>query len=218
MLAQLIVHTCSPTFGRHGRLALGFIFSMNRTRLHRNSAIRLYALASFCRETITYALRMHFIWPAFLITIAPRCRCPCRIQELLSESSQEQGRIPRTLDCELDADLVDSSVPVWADGQRRLCVSPFSMLHVLHSYHYLLQRGVGTQYSCHMCLPMYIFKTWGRIRDCAAIWTSLNPMSRYDVVVPCASGRCRHSVRDREGRERRGRYGKAQGFFFCVKK
>ena len=35
----------------------------------------------------------------------------CRLQERASDDHHEAGRIPRTIDCELTADLVDSCVP-----------------------------------------------------------------------------------------------------------
>ncbi len=35
----------------------------------------------------------------------------CRVQELASDDRREAGRIPRTVECELTADLVDSCVP-----------------------------------------------------------------------------------------------------------
>ena len=35
----------------------------------------------------------------------------CRLQERASDDHREAGRIPRTIDCELTADLVDSCVP-----------------------------------------------------------------------------------------------------------
>lgn len=35
----------------------------------------------------------------------------CRLQERASDDHRETGRIPRTIDCELTADLVDSCVP-----------------------------------------------------------------------------------------------------------
>ena len=34
-----------------------------------------------------------------------------RLQEIVSDDRGESGRIPRTIDCELTADLVDSCVP-----------------------------------------------------------------------------------------------------------
>lgn len=35
----------------------------------------------------------------------------CRVQELMSDDQREAGRIPRTIECELVQDLVDSCVP-----------------------------------------------------------------------------------------------------------
>lgn len=35
----------------------------------------------------------------------------CRVQELAYDDRREAGRIPRTVECELTADLVDSCVP-----------------------------------------------------------------------------------------------------------
>lgn len=35
----------------------------------------------------------------------------CRLQELMSDDQREAGRIPRTIECELVQDLVDSCVP-----------------------------------------------------------------------------------------------------------
>lgn len=34
-----------------------------------------------------------------------------RVQELISDDQRESGRIPRTIECELSQDLVDSCVP-----------------------------------------------------------------------------------------------------------
>lgn len=34
-----------------------------------------------------------------------------RVQELISDDQRESGRIPRTIECELTQDLVDSCVP-----------------------------------------------------------------------------------------------------------
>lgn len=34
-----------------------------------------------------------------------------RVQELISDDQRESGRIPRTVECELTQDLVDSCVP-----------------------------------------------------------------------------------------------------------
>lgn len=49
-----------------------------------------------------------------------------RIQELLSDDTSDCGRIPRTLDCELLDDLVDSVAP----GEN---VTVSGTLHVLDS-------------------------------------------------------------------------------------
>ena len=35
----------------------------------------------------------------------------CRVQELASDGKREAGRIPRTIECELTSDLVDSCIP-----------------------------------------------------------------------------------------------------------
>ncbi len=35
----------------------------------------------------------------------------CRIQELSEDDGREAGRIPRTIECELTSDLVDSCIP-----------------------------------------------------------------------------------------------------------
>lgn len=35
----------------------------------------------------------------------------CRIQELSGDDRREAGRIPRTIECELTSDLVDSCIP-----------------------------------------------------------------------------------------------------------
>ena len=35
----------------------------------------------------------------------------CRVQELASDGKREVGRIPRTIECELTSDLVDSCIP-----------------------------------------------------------------------------------------------------------
>lgn len=40
-----------------------------------------------------------------------RCTIYSRIQELISDDHREAGRIPRTIECELIQDLVDSCVP-----------------------------------------------------------------------------------------------------------
>lgn len=38
-------------------------------------------------------------------------RCNKRIQEQLSGTDQDSGRVPRTIECELSEELVDSGVP-----------------------------------------------------------------------------------------------------------
>ena len=37
--------------------------------------------------------------------------CVTRIQELAEDDRREAGRIPRTMECELTSDLVDSCIP-----------------------------------------------------------------------------------------------------------
>lgn len=35
----------------------------------------------------------------------------CRVQELLKHEDHEEGRVPRTVECELTQDLVDTCIP-----------------------------------------------------------------------------------------------------------
>lgn len=53
-----------------------------------------------------FGLRLWGLW--CLRLPPPVC---CRVQELMSDDQREAGRIPRTIECELVQDLVDSCVP-----------------------------------------------------------------------------------------------------------
>lgn len=53
-----------------------------------------------------FGLRLWGLWCLRL----PQPVC-CRVQELMSDDQREAGRIPRTIECELVQDLVDSCVP-----------------------------------------------------------------------------------------------------------
>lgn len=71
-------------------------FSVQKGLVRSSRLWRLYAvieLGMLCMEFVLYG----FV-------------C-CRVQELMSDDQREAGRIPRTIECELVQDLVDSCVP-----------------------------------------------------------------------------------------------------------
>lgn len=83
-----------------------------------------------------------------------------RVQELIAGEQRETGRIPRTLECHLTADLCDSCVPgdtvtvtgivrVANDGTKHVCLySGFMSMTTLKSHLYFTGISRGNKDQC----------------------------------------------------------------------
>jgi len=89
-----------------------------------------------------------------------RPACRCRVQEI-ELAQQDAGRIPRTVECELTEDLVDSCVPgdvVRAVACLSLSCNPqavqlvFVLEEVFHNFHLLLCVFCARRVATHFCV------------------------------------------------------------------